>query len=301
MPSSDSPLTTDDFDELISDWIARMYQRIFDPNVRNRILVLKGPQKIGKDWWQDSLLMGLGQFMEDLTVVSGDKDSYLALSRCAVLKIAEFEKTARTEVSIIKDMVTKPFTTLRAPYGTGAKKRWCRCSFISTSNNSDLLRDSTGSTRFIIFDIEKINFTYPVRNEGHGLQILAQARHLASLDFIARRETEEKLDAFLLDRTPDDPSLDIIDSYSRFVEEYIMSLTLSDQIDVRKRGWIENSLLIKVVKNIAEECDVKERTVRVLLRVHGYGVHSNGKRGFLLPKNTVETSGSTESMDQIHY
>jgi predicted P-loop ATPase len=233
--------------------------------------------------------------MEDLTVVSGDKDSYLALSRCAVLKIAEFEKTAKTEVSIIKDMVTKPFTTLRAPYGKGAKKRACRCSFISSSNNSDLLRDSTGATRFIILDLEKIVYKYPVRSDNDGLQLLAQARYLAESNFKSDKDTEEKLDTFLLDRTPDDPSEDILDSYSRKIEEYLTTFPLIDQLEIRQKGWIENSLMIKLVKEIAEECDIKERTVRVMLRVAGLGIKSGGSRGYLLPK-VLRSSVSEEEI-----
>lgn len=297
VPSKSSVLIGDDFDQLLSDWLCKMYRRIFDPNVRNRILVLKGPQQIGKDWWQDSLLVGLGQFMEDLTVVSGDKDSYMALSRGAVLKIAEFEKTAKTEVSIIKDMVTKPFTNLRAPYGTGAKKRWCRCSFISTSNNSDLLRDSTGSTRFIIFDLERIKFDYPVRDTATGLQILAQARELARGNFKCNAATEKRLHAFLSDHTPDDIGQDIIDSYHIKCQEWLDELSMLDRMAILKEGWASNTQLSKVIKEVAQACEVKERYVRMQLKINGLGKHTMNARGFIVTGIKSEKEVKDEGFD----
>lgn len=289
VPRKDSILNNEDFDQFISDWLCKAWKRVFDPNVRNRILVLKSEQTKGKDWWTDSLLFGAGQFMKDLSVVTGDKDSYLQLSSGMFLKVAEFEKTAKAEASVLKDMITKPFTDLRAPHDRATKRRYSRCSFIGNANSDDLLKDPTGSSRFIIFELDSFKYNYPVRNLEAGVQILAQARHLAEAGFECSKESEEKLSDYLNNRTPDDPGNIVFRSYESKIMEYLHSSSIDPfvRIESLKQGWVNNEHLRALVKQVAEECEYTENYVRNRLIAKGMGIIKKvrGKtvRGFKLP------------------
>ena len=294
------PLNNEDCDQLVSDWLCKAWQRLEAPWTRNRILILKGPQEIGKDTWINSFTWGAGQFSSPLTMVSNDKDAYLQLSKSMFLKIGEFDKTGRTEVSMLKEMVTAETTDLRASYGRDSKIRECRVSFISGCNVDDILRDTTGSTRYIILELDNFRrkedgwtFDFPVRSEKDGLQILAQARQLAEHNYRASKETEAKLKMYLDNKTPDDPSLDIADSYRRKFNEFLVSLDLMKQLEVIERGWVENYMVLPLIKQIASELDLKERQVQIKLKALGFGIRINKARGYKVPLDITNDVGES--------
>lgn len=298
VPMFHSPLNQYDFDQLISDWLSKAWQRVYDPNVRNRILVLKSPQKVGKDWWTDSLLYGAGQFVKDLSVTkNSDKDSYLQLSSGMFLKVAEFEKLIKIDASVLKDMITKPFTDLRAPHDRATKRRYSRCSFIGSANSDDLLRDFTGSTRFIIFEVDHILFNYPVRSKVDGLQILAQARILSERDFKCNTETEAKLDQYLNDRTPEDPASLATEIFLTRIMDFVDSpkVEFSIRLEALRTGWIPNQYIKEFLREISQECECSEWMVRTRLTSKGLNVVKKLKgktvRGYILPIEPTEDRG----------
>jgi 5S rRNA maturation endonuclease (ribonuclease M5) len=296
------PLDNDDCDQLVSDWLCKAWQRLEAPWTRNRILILKGPQEIGKDTWINSFTGGAGQFSSPLTTLSNDKDAYLQLSKSMFLKIGEFDKTGRTEVSMLKEMVTAETTDLRASYGRDSKIRECRVSFVSGCNVDDILRDTTGSTRYIILELDNFKrkedgwtFDFPVRSEQDGLQILAQARQLAEHNFRASKQTEAKLKSYLDNKTPDDPSLDIADSYRRKFEEFLVTLDLMKQLEVRERGYVENYVAHPLIKEIAQELDLKERQVQIKLKALGFGIKTKKYRGYKVPLDVTPSDAVSDS------
>lgn len=244
-------LSSEHFEELLKDWFAKAFLRLHNPKIQNRILILKGPQGVGKDTLVSALVDGLGQFALNLSILNGDKDSYLQLHQGLVLKIAEFDKTARTEVSIIKDMVTKENTTLRAPYDHKPRFRECRCSFIATCNVDDILRDHTGNRRFLIFEVENIDWNYS-RTPEDSLQILAQAIELAAVGFRASPEAEEAMAAYVKEHTPQPPAEEAVELWEQFISHFIEAgglqkhLGLSDLAFEDRRSWIEREGWISV-------------------------------------------------------
>ena len=309
--SHNQDFNQNDVDQLLSDWICKAYQRLHDPNIRNRIIILKGGQEIGKDTWIDSLLFGAGQFANTVTTMQHDKDAFLQLSKGMFLKISEFDKTGRTEVSMIKELITIPSTDLRASYDRDFKRRYSRTSFIAACNVDDILRDSTGSTRYIIFEVDSLkrksdgwHFDFPVRSQHDGLQVLSQARHLASINFRASSETEAKLKAYLDNKTPDDPNLDILEAYEELVTQRLKELPLIEQLELKSRGWIDNKHAMKIVREIAERCEMKDRTVRIKLKGLGLGIKSGNNRGFKIIDSTcskVDKVSENLTEEEIHF
>jgi len=225
------------FCDLLKDWYARAFDRLRNPMIQNRIFVLKGDQGVGKDTLVDTLVGGLEQFAVNMTIHHSDsKDTYMQLHAGLVVKIAEFDRTARTEVSVLKDLITTPDTFIRAPYDKSAKRRKCRCSFIATANVPDLLKDYTGNRRYIILEIEKIDWGYEQSPE-YKKQILAQARHLSEINFHAAEVVEQAMRDYIADQTPISPNENIADTFLYTLEEHL-GFDVQKGIDVRQRGWI---------------------------------------------------------------
>lgn len=297
VPSPNQDFDSNDFDELLTDWLVKSYRRVFDPNIRNRIIILKGPQHIGKDWWIDSLLYGSGQFLQDLHIGNGDKDCFLQLSSAWYLKISEFDKTARTEVSILKDMITKPFTDLRGPYERDKKRRYSRCSFIAACNIDDILRDSTGSSRYIIFDLAKIEYNYPVRDKLFGAQVMAQAKELASRGFKSNVTTEDKLSEYLEQRTPGDLASEVVELYTAKIGGFIDTLGLMTQSEIRLKGQLSFHQIQPLISDISKILDVRPKAILSILVSQKLSKKIMGNRVYIIPQES-NLDGIDGSMEQ---
>lgn len=298
IPHEEQGFTPYDFDQLITDWLVKAYRRVLDPNVRQRIMILRGEQHIGKDWWIESLLQGAGQFIQDMHINAHDKDTFLQLSQAWFLRIGEFDKTARLEVSVLKEMVTKPYTDLRSPYERDRKRRWSRCSFISGGNIKDLLRDPTGATRYLILHVDKINYNYPVRNDQYGLQLLAQARWNADNNFQSDPETEAKLKTYLDDRTPSDMEDELIELYMDKLRKLIESWSPLYKKQIAETGRLSFASVEPVLNEISRSMDLRIKAVQGMLINRSLAKKVKGQRVYLLPFDieTLEPLQNTNSI-----
>ena len=205
------------FSELVKEWCAGVFRRLDDPSFQNRFMIFQGGQGIGKDTLISMLVDGLGQFSVPLSIISEDKDTYINLSRGLVAKVSEFDKSAKTATSTIKDLITAPSTNLRAPYDREARVRVNRCSFISSANVTNLLRDYTGSRRFLVFEFEKIEYLF----EGWGkerirdwqMQCLAEMVALKTMGYQASPESWREMNEYLEKQTPQDPADTFLDQF----------------------------------------------------------------------------------------
>jgi predicted P-loop ATPase len=188
--------------ELLKDWHSKAWQKLYNPEfVQNRLIVLTGPQKIGKDFWIEENIAALGQFANPLHVEQNNKDTRLQLHASMVCTIAEFDRTSKWEQSTLKDLVTSSATNMRAPYDRSARYRRVRCSLVSSCNIDDVLIDPTGNRRYILFHLLMIDKSRRFSSEDR-LQILAQGKQLASEKYEASLETELALEVLLKSETP---------------------------------------------------------------------------------------------------
>jgi hypothetical protein len=296
--SESQGFTPFDADQLITDWLVTSYRRVYDPDVRNRILILKGPQHIGKDWWITSFLYGAGQFVKDLQIAHADKDNFLQLSQAWFLKIGEYDRTARTEVSVLKEMITTPFTDLRAPYDEGPKRRYARCSFIAGCNINDILRDPTGSSRYNIIEIDSIKYNYPLKSKHDGIQILAQAKYLAEGGFKCADVTEDKLKVYLKERTPSDPADDVMEIFYMKLKEYLDKLSLHDRIEVFNTQRLESSKALPLIQEVSKLTEMRPRIVQNIIGMNKARVRSNGKTFYIIPDEVMQTDEEPDTFYQ---
>jgi hypothetical protein len=224
------------FSELLKEWCGLVFQRLYDPMIQNRVLVLQGGQGIGKDTWTSMLVDGLGQFCVPLNVVGEDKDTYLSLTSGLVMKISEFDKTSRTEISTLKDLITAPNTNIRAPYDRDSKVRQNRCSFISSANAEQLLRDSTGNRRFMIFEVDKIEYGYKgwTKEQIHEWQMmcLAEMAHLGKIKYTASETSWRKMNDYIEGKTPEDFTADLVQHFIQLWRAYEATNRLPYSIEI---------------------------------------------------------------------
>lgn len=261
--NQDAGITETAWSELLKEWCALCFERLYNPKIQNRILILQGPQGIGKDTWTDMLLDGLGQYCVPLSVVGSDKDTFLSLHDGLVMKISEFDKTSKTEVSTLKDLITAPKTKLRGAYERDRKTRHSRCSFISSANVKDILRDSTGNRRYLIIEVEAIQYAYEGWSDekihAWQMQCLAEMKHLAECHYRASVESSRQMRDYLEGKTPSDLADDAIEV---FVKRYRESGMLgSGDIEVSPN----DSKVLEIIAAIAKDFGVKPRTIRALI------------------------------------
>lgn len=147
---------------------------------QNQVLVLHGPQGIGKSRLVRWLCSPVPTLFTEGTVNPNDKDCLLRLTSKFLWEIDELDATTRkADVSALKGFLTKSEVTARRAYGRHDVTRRATCSFIGTVN-SPFLTDDTGNRRFWIVELESIMWGYefiPLE------QLWAQAKHYADEGF----------------------------------------------------------------------------------------------------------------------
>lgn len=278
-------ITETAFSELLKEWCGLVFQRLHDPMIQNRILVLQGGQGVGKDTWTSMLVDGLGQFCVPLSVVGDDKDTFLSLSSGLIMKISEFDKTAKTEVSTLKDIITAPFTNIRAPYDRDNKRRLIRCSFISSANAENLLRDSTGNRRFMIFEVESIEYAYSGWSkqqikEWQG-QCIAQMVALAECKYTASPDSWRQMREYIEEQTPEDPADNMLGQFLQALKTRDLFFNSDSEVSTK------DPVVLDVIKELAKGTKMTPSGVSKLIynRI-GKRKKTAGKRMFVfqIPK-----------------
>lgn len=164
-------------DQMFSNWLFRWMvgtiAKIFDGQ-RNPMLVLDGPQNMGKSWFVEWLCPLPGHFIRD-SINPDDKDSHLLLSDMLLWEVEEADSTTRrADASALKAFITRDTVKKRPAYGRHRIEKPALCSFIGTINfdGSGFLVDTTGNTRFLICLITDIDFDYTITSKD---QLWAEA------------------------------------------------------------------------------------------------------------------------------
>lgn len=151
--------------------IAKVYEQ-----ARNPMLVLSGPQDIGKSYFVKWLCSDLPDNFMKQAINPDDKDSELRLTETFIWEVDELPNTTTRQSSeAVKSFITLPFVKRRAAYGRFLTYKPSITSFVGTANfdGAGFLNDPTGTTRFLTCEITKINFDYS--NKIHLPYLWAEA------------------------------------------------------------------------------------------------------------------------------
>lgn len=210
------------FVELFKDWGAKVFGRAYDSDVQNRLLVLKGKQGIGKDVFISRLFNGLDLYFSSISVYDQPNRNFEQIQGLLVANVPEIDNYKQVSVETLKDMVTRNEATFRAAYAMKSDEIRLHCSFISTCNRDDFLRDTTGNRRFLIFDVESIDWKYP---KDKSLDLMRAFWRLYKDGFKASQGAEDAMNDYVERQSPQDISNEVLEIF----DERIANLTKRTQ------------------------------------------------------------------------
>ena len=117
--------------------------------------ILVGPQAYRKSTFCRLILPPcLQAYYTDSIDFSRKRDAELYLNRFLLINMDEFDQIGINQQPFLKHIMQKPVVNTRRPNASAVEELRRYASFIGTSNRTDLLRDPTGSRRFICIEAE---------------------------------------------------------------------------------------------------------------------------------------------------
>jgi hypothetical protein len=107
---------------------------------------------------------------------SMDKDLLRSLAENFIFNLDELATMSKFDLNTMKTMVSKDVVKVRIQYDKKFSTLVRRVNFYASTNNNEFLTDPTGSVRYLIFEIDSIDFDYSKKMDINN--IWAQAYHL---------------------------------------------------------------------------------------------------------------------------
>ena len=79
-----------------------------------------------------------------------------------LINLDELENLNRSEIGSLKEIITKTHIRMRKAYGHNNENMPRRASFSGSVNTAQFLNDTTGSRRFLCFEVEHIEYTHKI-------------------------------------------------------------------------------------------------------------------------------------------
>lgn len=150
--------------ECFKKWFVAMVACVLDEKQINQtVIVFSGKQGLGKTTWIEKLMpRELKQYIFSGTVNPNNKDTLIHLAECMLINLDELENLNRTEIGSLKELITKTHIKMRKAYGHNNENMPRRASFAGSVNTAQFLNDTTGSRRFLCFELENIEYQHNV-------------------------------------------------------------------------------------------------------------------------------------------
>ena len=145
-------------------WLVACVAAVLDnKTVNHTAIILSGGQGIGKTTLMLNLCPPeLNDYIFSGTINPNNKDTLIHLAECMFINMDELENMNRTEIGAFKEIITKSAIRMRRAYGHHIEAFTRRASFMGSVNSSQFLTDTTGSRRFLCFEILSINYQHSV-------------------------------------------------------------------------------------------------------------------------------------------
>jgi predicted P-loop ATPase len=141
-------------------WLVALVGSMKVDNIINHtVLVLVGRQGLGKSTWLYNLVPDpLKKYCYAGTIKMGDKDTLILLSEKMLIVLDELAYLNGRQVNELKEVITKHDVQLRRAYGRFNETMPRRASFAGSVNDKEFLSDTTGSRRFLTFEVSDIEY-----------------------------------------------------------------------------------------------------------------------------------------------
>jgi predicted P-loop ATPase len=127
---------------------------------RTRMLILDGPQNIGKSSFARWLCSPLPKYFYEGAINPDANDHKIRLMRTFIWEVSELGSTMRRQdIEALKAFLTQRQVTARLPYAHHDVVKPAMASFIGTVNNiGGILADPTGNSRFLTINLIGIDW-----------------------------------------------------------------------------------------------------------------------------------------------
>lgn len=149
------------FPTLIRRWMIGACARVMATE-QNRMLVLNGPQGLGKDYLAYWLCSPLPEYYQEGPIMPDNKDHRIRLMSTWIWDVNELGSTTRrADREALKSFLTIQSVRERRPFAHFDTQGQAITSFFGTINNEGgFLNDPTGHRRFMTVNIQKIDWDY---------------------------------------------------------------------------------------------------------------------------------------------
>lgn len=158
--------TTDDdlFRWAFKKWfVAFIASCLYDGIINHSALIITGKQGIGKTTWLLNLVpKELSEYRYSGKINPNNKDSNLLLTERMLINVDEMASYNKAQVEAYKELITKEVISERRVYGYFTENYVRRASFVGSSNHNEILMDTTGNRRFLVFEATNISYEHKV-------------------------------------------------------------------------------------------------------------------------------------------
>lgn len=228
-------------------WIS-LVARVFQPGCKaDCMIILEGPQGT----YKSSLLKIIGgNWYSELTEPFGSKDFYGSIQGKLLIEVPELDSLYKSEVNTIKKVLSATRDTFRPPYGRNSVDMDRIAIFAGTTNDTEYLKDLTGSRRFWPVETKKINLNLASQLRE---QYFAEAVHLYKQGSSWHLVPEDEAELLRNNRTEEPVWVNVVERYLQNRQKTIVTIDelLTDQhcinmqisqIDTKKRRLVAASL-----------------------------------------------------------
>ena len=130
------------------------------------VLVLQGPQSIGKTTW--ILVLVSDPLLRDRVVLldhhldAGNKDSKFTAIGYWIVEIGELDSSFKKDIALLKGFITSGRDTGRRPFARRDSEYQRRTVYCATVNRSEFLVDDSGNTRFWTIPVTSVNYEHGI-------------------------------------------------------------------------------------------------------------------------------------------
>lgn len=163
--------------KLLDRWMLQGIGALLEPDgiAAQGMLVLAGPQHIGKSYWVLHLVGVNGIVGSGLHLDPDNKDSVLRAIRYWIAELGELGSTTRrADVEALKAFLTNMEDVIRLPYAKRDAVYSRRTIFVGTVNGTGFLVDDTGNRRFWTIDVLRCHVLPPHEMQ----QVWAEYMHM---------------------------------------------------------------------------------------------------------------------------
>ena len=269
---------------MFKKWLVRCIRCALGGAINREVIMFKSDeQRIGKTQFFRYLAPKdlKDYYMENPEI--GNKDALISLTENLIINFDEYDKYLKEgNLPVMKSYISQDEPKVRAPYGRKQEKIKRICSCVASTNINDFLRDETGNTRYICFDIKAFDWREYTKIDVN--LVWAQIYHLYKLTL------HDKYDCEMTAKEIDENNQNNL-QYLYHSSEYELIQRYFEP-SINGNDFKMNTQIVDWLKDNTRYKNITSNAVGRALTALGYKkVHSkanNAKQGYLIKEKKQE-------------